>query len=499
MDALADGDELRGFRISLLVVGIEVVADLDGRDGGSDLLEVQRRVGVDGLLLLAGGSLRGGGSLGSSLVLAVLEVLDQFDSLAGADDDVPLGQLVLNLALHDGNLARDDEGAVVDLGSQIELVEELLDGGRGELAGGPRGQNGHAGRVGDEQVDGHLGPLELAGDQEVGQREVDRQAAGIVGRGAVDRVDAGGDLHGLLRVGVDVLAQAVQRQRLGVAHALHDDDRAVFQREHGRQSGLQVDVTVAELREVDDGRITEGTVVVLDGGAADDDGVREGLLHGRAGDVDDEVLVAGLLESFDGVVQLFEGSALDAEDDARGGRDGVHVGVVVLVGAVQNGLDVLDRLDGGLRGVDVFGVEDDAALKRGGLFGQRDELVGIASVVDENGFDVLALTDALVVGLLHDVELRVDLGVVHAGAQILRKEVAGHEGLLMTEHDGLAAQLVAGELDGLHGGCGGLGEEGDRLFGHVRALRDRERALRDLHAERHTRGAAAFLTVLLGR
>ena len=69
----------------------------------------------------------------------------------------------------------------------------------------------------------------------------------------------------------------------------------------------------------------------------------------------------------------------------------------------------------------------------------------------------------------------------------------------MTEHDGLAAELVAGELDGLHGGCGGLGEEGDRLFGHVRALRDRERALRDLHAERHTRGAAAFLTVLLGR
>ena len=90
-------------------------------------------------------------------------------------------------------------------------------------------------------------------------------------------------------------------------------------------------------------------------------GVREGLLHGRAGDVDDEVLVAGLLERFDGVVQLFEGSApRDAEDDARLGRDGVHVGVVVLVGAVQDGLDVLDRLDGGLRGVDVFGVEDDA-------------------------------------------------------------------------------------------------------------------------------------------
>ena len=174
MDTLADGDELRGFGISLLVVCVEIVADLDGRDGGSDLLEVQRSIGVDNLLCLCR-LLGSGSSLCGSLVLAVFEVLDQLNSLAGTDDNVPIRQLVLNFALHDGNLARDDEGTVVDLVCQIELVEELLDGGRGELAGCPCRQDGHAGSVGDQQVDGHLGALEFAGDQEVGQREVDRQ------------------------------------------------------------------------------------------------------------------------------------------------------------------------------------------------------------------------------------------------------------------------------------------------------------------------------------
>lgn len=64
---------------------------------------------------------------------------------------------------------------------QLELIEELLDGAGGELAGGPCRQDGHAGGVGDEQVDRHIGALDLAGDEEVGQGEVDGQHAGIVG------------------------------------------------------------------------------------------------------------------------------------------------------------------------------------------------------------------------------------------------------------------------------------------------------------------------------
>ena len=74
MDTLADGDELRGFGISLLVVCVEIVADLDGRDGGSDLLEVQRSIGVDNLLCLCR-LLGSGSSLCGSLVLTVFEVL----------------------------------------------------------------------------------------------------------------------------------------------------------------------------------------------------------------------------------------------------------------------------------------------------------------------------------------------------------------------------------------------------------------------------------------
>ena len=123
VDTLADGDELRGLRITLLVAHTHV-DDLDGRDGRSDLLEIERRVGVGSFLLLRGGSLGGSGSLGGLDVFAVAQVLDQLDRLTGADDDVPLRQLVLDLALHDGNLARDDEGTVVDLVCQIELIEE---------------------------------------------------------------------------------------------------------------------------------------------------------------------------------------------------------------------------------------------------------------------------------------------------------------------------------------------------------------------------------------
>ena len=87
MDTLADGDELRGLGISLLVMCVEVVADLDGGDGGSDLFEVQRRIGVDSLLGL-GRLLGSGGSLCGSLVFAVLEVLDELNSLAGTDDNL---------------------------------------------------------------------------------------------------------------------------------------------------------------------------------------------------------------------------------------------------------------------------------------------------------------------------------------------------------------------------------------------------------------------------
>ena len=103
---------------------------------------VDGSVGVDDFLLLFLRLLRGSDGLGSLDVLAVLEELDDLNGLTGADDDVPVGQLVLDLALHNGDLAGDDERAVIDLLVQLELVEELLDGAGGELAGGPCRQDG---------------------------------------------------------------------------------------------------------------------------------------------------------------------------------------------------------------------------------------------------------------------------------------------------------------------------------------------------------------------
>ena len=63
-------------------------------------------------------------------------------------------------------------------------------------------------------------------------------------------------------------------------------------------------VMVAQNAQIDDGGITEGPVTVLDGGAADEHGVRERLLDGGGSHVKNEVLVAGLFELGNGVVQL---------------------------------------------------------------------------------------------------------------------------------------------------------------------------------------------------
>ena len=433
-------------------------------------------------------------------MFAVAQVLDQLDRLTGADDDVPLRQLVLNFALHDGDLARNDEGAVVDLGGDIEFVKELLDGRGGELACSPCCQNGHTGCVGDEQVHGNLGALEFAGDQEVGQREVDRQRAGIVGTGTVDGVDAGSDLHRLLRVGEDVLAQAVERQRLSVADLVHDDDGAVLDDEHGGQSRLKMLVMVAQNAQIDNGGIAERAVAVLDGGAADEHSVCERLLDGGSGHVENEVLVAGLFECGNGIVQLGQIRAADAQNEARRLGDLVHVVEVVLVCAVQDGLAVLDGLDGSLRRLDVLGVDDDGAVGQSGcLFAQFDKLRAVACVVNEDALDHFALADTLVIDLPDALKTSLNSRIVHAGAQRGRKQVAVDEGLLMTHHNGLAAELVRADRDGLHGRRGGLGQKGDRLFGHIRALGDGNSALCDLHAECHAGGAAAFLTVFLRR
>ena len=133
------------------------------------------------------------------------------------------------------------------------------------------------------------------------------------------------------------------------------------------------------------------------------------------GDVEDQVLVAGLLELGDGVVQLGEVRAADAQDDACCRGDLAHGGEVVLVGAVQDGLVVLDGLDSRLGGVDVLGVDDDGAVRHEPLpFCRARRTVALSPASCTNTHSThLTLADALVVDLLDALDARVDRSVVH--------------------------------------------------------------------------------------
>ena len=134
-----------------------------------------------------------------------------------------------------------------------------------------------------------------------------------------------------------------------------------------------------------------------------------------------------------------------------------------------------------------------------------DEVIGVlylkdvARVVHEHALDHFTLADALVIDLLDAFDARIDRSVVHVCSKGGGKQVAVDQGLLMTHHDGLAAELVLADRDGLHGRRSGLRQKGDGLCGHIRTFGNFNGTLRDLHTERHTCGAAALFTVLLGR
>ena len=219
------------------------------------------------------GSSLGSGGLGGSLVFLVLHVLGQLNSFQRTDNHVPAGQLLSNFALHHGNLAGDDQGAVLNLVLDVQRLEGLLDGAGGELTGSPGSQNGHTGSVGDNQVDGLVGALQFAGNQEVGQGEVNGQRAGAVFVSAVQGVNLGLHLHGFLGVGVDVLTQAVQRQGCGVVHLLHNNDGSIALGEHGGVGNLQLLVALCQFRQIPDGGIAEAAVAVHQSGTTHLDSV----------------------------------------------------------------------------------------------------------------------------------------------------------------------------------------------------------------------------------
>ena len=197
-------------------------------------------------------------------------------------------------------------------------------------------------------------------------------------------------------------------------------------------------------------------------------------------------------------MELVQVLTADAQDDAGLGSQLVHGFVVGSVGAVEDDGHALDSGEGLLSQLNALDVQDQSAVIALGLLNESQVVLGglVGAVSNADDLDAHTLADTIVVNggnLLETLG-----GVVHAVANGSAVQAAGNEGLLMTEENGLAAQLVVAEGDGLHGRSSLLGEAGDSVRGEVGALIQGQSALSDLHAESHAGGAAAFFTVRLG-
>ena len=260
-------------------------------------------------------------------------------------------------------------------------------------------------------------------------------------------------------------------------------------------------VAAADLAQVHDGGIAEAAVAVLDGGAADQNGVGQGLLAGLAGDIQNQVLVVGGFQLLHGVIQIGDVLSPNAQNNAILLGNLVHSLPVGGGSAVQNGLGVLHGSQSGLGALHIPALQNQVPAGSQRLLSQSGVSGGIGALVaDENGLHIHPLADTLVVDLGHVGQLLVDLRLGHRGGDGHGVQVLVDQGLLMTEQDGLAAQLVIlTEGNGLHSGGSGLVQHCLCVVREVGALINGNSALSHLHAECHTGGAAALLTVLLGR
>src|SRR5450756_3052343 len=102
----------------------------------------------------------------------VPEVHRDVARLAGPDQDLPVRQLLVQLPGYLCHVAGDGELAVVYLVGDAAGVDELRDDLRDELACSPGGQDRLALAVHDPEPGVDLARLDLAGDYEVGEREV---------------------------------------------------------------------------------------------------------------------------------------------------------------------------------------------------------------------------------------------------------------------------------------------------------------------------------------
>ncbi len=104
----------------------------------------------------------------------------------GADQDLPAGQVLLQLAADLGDVAGNDQFAPRHLLLEAAFLDELGDAGAGELAGRPGGQHAHALALGHHQPGADAAILDLARHDEVGEREVGGHEYRGIGLGLAD-------------------------------------------------------------------------------------------------------------------------------------------------------------------------------------------------------------------------------------------------------------------------------------------------------------------------
>ncbi len=247
--------------------------------------------------------------------------------------------------------------------------------------------------------------------------------------------------------------------------------------------------------QVDNRRIAEDFDFFDKRCTADRNGICESLLDGIGGYVEDELLVAGFLKLLGNIIELFRGSGFHAEDRFVLDK-AVELFPVGSIRAVDD--DVGGNRENSIDDIGVFRLDDRAATALLDFFDEVSRLVGACAFVsDENIFHILTLADTLVIDSLDSLQGSFKSRVIHIGGKFHRVTGRGNESLFVTVHDRFAAELVSADFDRLHGRSRRFRQKRDRLIGHIRAVGDRNRALRDLHAECHTGRRAAFLTVFL--
>ena len=212
---------------------------------------------------------------------------------------------------------------------------------------------------------------------------------------------------------------------------------------------------IIECSYVNDGGITEGSVLILQSRATNLYGGSKRVLNRSSTYIQYQVLIAQFLKSCCGIIELVDVCAANAQNNACLRSDSAHSLVVGSVCAIQNRLCVLAYCQSCLSCLNIGTVKYQRLAAVSCLLNQLHISINalICTVGQIQHLNVHTLADTVVINLLSCLKLRVDILVRAADGYCVSR--LAYKGLLMTAENGLAAQCVlslAGtNLDGLHG------------------------------------------------